>query len=617
MYIRAVKKQRSKNSKVFYQYSLAQSLRVDGKVKQRAILYLGSSELLADKINRSIVLEILKSKIFGIAGLFPVNPPKELHDLALSLYEKYCLKYGDDLVNDKVSIPPAPERAEYHNIDIKGLGIQDVKTFGAEHLCKQMLEKLQLKECFAELSMNENQIQKALLAIAARAIFTSSEYKTAQFLQTNSDLSSCFDIDQQITHKQLYAVSDKLYKHKKEIDSFLYNRISDMFNLEDRLVIFDISNTYFESRKTGSKVAKYGRSKEKRSDCPLVVFTGVINAQGFIRHSRIYEGNKADASTLEDMIADLAEYSPASAKQTIVIDAGIATEENLGHIESKGYKYVCVSRKRLKDYPANAVNKTITELTDRGKNKVELAIFTPEGYNDTWMYVQSEAKRKKEQSMNEKLKQRFEEDITVIQKAITSKGGTKRINKVWERIGRAKERHNRVAANYKIEVDQKDGIATALKWTIQINKGKEEKTKGVYFIRTNYKNPKEKELWDIYNTIREVESTFRCLKSDLNIRPVHHQNDERIEAHIYLTILAYQLVNTIRHMLKAQDIHHDWSNIIRIMNTQTIQTILLPTDKKSIQLRLPSKPIQLAQNIYSATKCNETQTAKKKYVVYH
>ncbi|MGY8916592.1 MAG: hypothetical protein ACKVJF_16100, partial [Flavobacteriales bacterium] len=110
---------------------------------------------------------------------------------------------------------------------------------------------------------------------------------------------------------------------------------------------------------------------------------------------------------------------------------------------------------------------------------------------------------------------------------------------------------------------------------------------------------------------------FRCLKSDLGIRPVFHQKDERIESHIYLTILAYQLVNTIRHMLKEKGINHDWKNILRIMSTHTIQTIELPTDKKTIHLRKPSKPIKEVQQIYSATGCEETQKAIKKYVVYH
>ena len=121
----------------------------------------------------------------------------------------------------------------------------------------------------------------------------------------------------------------------------------------------------------------------------------------------------------------------------------------------------------------------------------------------------------------------------------------------------------------------------------------------------------------IYNTIREVEATFRCLKSDLNLRPVHHQKDERIESHIYLTILAYQLVNTIRYMLKQSGIHYDWNNIRRIMNTRILATIELPTETKRIQIRKPSAAARQVQEIYKATGCTETQKPIKKSVVYH
>src|SRR5680860_995196 len=622
MYIRAVKKQRSKTSKVFYQYTLAQTLRVNGKVKQRAILYLGSSPLLEDRSDRSIVLGLLRSKIFGTEELFGNEElesaaPVELRKLADELYEKYRIKYGDAPSKNEASIPPAPARAEYHNIDIKGLEVADVRTFGAEHLCRQVLGRLRLHDCFLDLGMSEKQSGKALLSIAARAIFSSSEYRTAQILRTNSALQECFGIGRPITHKQLYAITDTLLANKERIDAFLYDRIGSLFDLEDRLVIFDISNTYFEGRKAGSKIAKHGRSKEKRSDCPLVVFTGVINAEGFIRHSRIYEGNKADTATLGDMIADLEKHGPAGVKRTIVIDAGVATEENLETIMEKGYKYVCVSRKRLKDYPTDPQKPTMAQLTDRDKNKVELRIFRPKEHTDTWMYVQSEAKQAKERSMDKKLKERFEEELEQIKNALHKKGGTKKVNKVWERIGRSKEKNKYVSSKYTIGLTEKNGLATALTWSVKQNKISEDKAKGIYFIRTNIKNPNEKELWNIYNTIREVEATFRCLKSDLNIRPVHHQNDARVEAHIYQTILAYQLVNTIRHMLKAKGIKHDWTNVVRIMNTQTIQTLELPTDKKSIHLRKPSRPIKEAQEIYTATNCTKTQTAIKKYVVYH
>ena len=293
MFIRQVKKQRSKDSKIFYQYTLAQAARVDGKVKQRSILYLGSDKLLENQDNRKKVLAILKSKIFKQPELFPQDIPDVLKRLALQFYDKYCIKYGQDEENH-TSIPPQPEKSEFHNIDIIGLEIENVREFGAEHLCKQTLDKLELGDYFTSLGMSDEQTKKALISIVCKAIYSSSEYKTAQILEMNSELPSLYNYEKKISHKQLYTISDVLYKHKSSIDKYLYNRITDMFDINDKLVIFDLSNTYFETRKPHSKIAKYGRSKEKRSDCPLVVFSGVINAQGFVRHSRIYEGNKSD-----------------------------------------------------------------------------------------------------------------------------------------------------------------------------------------------------------------------------------------------------------------------------------------------------------------------------------
>ena len=556
MFIRQVKKQRSKNSKVFYQYTLVQAARLNGKVKQRSILYLGSDKLLKNEDNRKNVLAILKSKIFKQEELFPLNISPELKRLALQYYDKYCIKY-EQTDKNPTSIPPIPKESEFHNIDIKGLEVENVKEFGAEHLCRQMLDKLGLEAYFTSLGMSGEQTKKALISIAGKAIYSASEYKTSQILEMNSELSYLYNHEKKISHKQLYSVTDILYKHKSSIDKYLYNRITDIFDIKDKLVIFDLSNTYFETGKTQSEIAKYGRSKEKRNDCPLVVFSGVINSQGFIRHSRIYEGNKSDITTISDMIKDLKRHSLPGTDHTVVIDAGIADDKNLEELDKKGYKYVCVSRKRIKDYPVDTSKPKTIKLTNREKNKVELSIFKPDGYNDTWMYVESEAKRKKENSMNLKLRQRFEEDLNSIKASFSKKGGTKLINKVWERIGRAKQKHNRVSARYKLNISEKHGKATDLTWTITENKIKDDKSKGVYFIRTNYEKTEEGTLWDIYNTIREVEATFRNLKTDLNLRPVHHQNDERIEAHLYLTMLAYQLVNTIRYMLKQKGVNHD------------------------------------------------------------
>lgn len=615
MFIREVKKQHGPEANTFYQYNLVQTSRIDGKVKQRVILYLGSNPLLRDKENRKAILNLLKARIFKQPQLFPDNASKDLKKLAESFYEKYKAKYGDD-PGAGASTPPGSDNSEFHNTDVQGIEVEDVRNFGPENLCCQVLEKLQLRECLAGVGFSKEAINKALIAIASRAIYGSSEYKTSGILARNSELNNLYDVEEALSHKQLYHIADKLYEHKSAIDDFLYKRITNMFDLQDRLVIFDISNTYFESAKANSQIARYGRSKEKRNDAPLVVFTGVINQEGFIRHSRIYEGNKADLTTLKDMIADMEEHSSSHSKKTIVMDAGIATEDNLSLIREKGYDYVCVAREQLENYTVSDSDKTKV-FTDRDKNQVELSILQPEDKGDTWMYVRSQAKAHKEHSINDKLGQRFEEELESIRASLFKKGGTKKTDKVWERIGRAKQKHSSVAGLYRITDNQEDGKVTELKWEKVYKPAKADKEKGIYFIRTSYQDPGEKQLWDIYNTIREVESTFRCLKRDLNIRPVFHQNDERVESHVYLTILAYQLVNTIRYMLSRQGIHYDWDNIVRILSTQTIQTLEIPTNEKTIHIRKPAKPNEEVKNIYDATNCTESQPSVRKFVVYH
>ncbi len=624
MYIRQIKKQRSEQAQAFYQYSLVQNTRIGQRVKQENILYLGSEKLLVDKQNRTLVAKALKAKIYQEAALFPDALSKDLLALVESYYAKYQLKYPESLQGvtpATIKLPPKTEQADFQTVDLNATQIHDVKSFGAEHLCRQVADQLKLEEHLKACGFTDHQATQALIAILSRAVFSASEWKTAHLLQDNSSLCELLGKEQAPTHKQLYAITDQLYENRQQIDRLLYTHITDLFNLKDKLVIFDLSNTYFETAKSGSELTRYGRSKEKRSDCPLVVFTAVINAEGFIRHSRTYEGNKADPESLEEMIADLEKAYQGTnmkeqAKPTLVMDAGIATEDNLLLLQEKGYSYVCVARSQLKDYVLDEQAMTVVET--KNKETIRLQPLQVADKPDTWLYVQSPAKQRKEQSMDKKLTQRFEEQLETIKASLHKKGGTKAIAKVWERIGRSKEKNRRVSHLYEITVAEKEGKAIQLYWEKKKpSQPKEDKKKGIYFIRTNLKTDSASDLWEIYNTIREVESTFRCLKTDLNIRPVHHQKDERIQAHIYLTVLAYQIVNTIRHQTRQAGIHDDWQNILRKARTQTIQNIVLPTEQKTIHLRKPSQPIEQLKEIYQACNCEVTIKAKRKYVVYH
>lgn len=617
MFIRQVKKSNAKEGKTFFQYQLVQASRIAGKVQQRNILYLGSEPLLAEAGNRKNLLDVLQALIFGQPLLFAENYPKEITDLAVQYHNKFLIKYKDLDISSAVSIPPQEKEPETEAIALNSIEIEDSRTFGGEYLCTQIMEVLDLGTCFETLGFSKNENRLAHIGIISRALFSASEHKTSQYLKDNSGLCELHHIPAgDISHRNLYSIADKLYTHKDSIDQFLYNRIVDLFEIKDSLVIYDLSNTHFEGRKASSKMAKYGRNKQKRNDCKQVVFTGVINEQGFIRYSRVYDGNIADIVTLKDMIDDLKKHSGTVTDKTVVMDAGFASEENLEYLSAENIQYVCVSRKRIKDYQQKE-GASVHVLKDQRGNPIELSVFHPEGYKDTWMYVKSEQKRIKEQSMTDRLSQRFEQELDELARGMDKKRTVKKTEKVWERIGRLKEKNRLVSGNYTFEVEANEGLVTKITWAKKEQTVKTGQDHGVYFIRTNCQNPQQTQLWRIYNTIREVEATFRCLKSDLQIRPVHHQNDERVESHIYLTILAYQLVNTVRYMLKKKEINTDWQNIVRIMNTQTIQSLLLPTKTKTISLRKPSKPIKEAQDIYKATNTKSMMPAKKKHVVYH
>ncbi len=238
------------------------------------------------------------------------------------------------------------------------------------------------------------------------------------------------------------------------------------------------------------------------------------------------------------------------------------------------------------------------------------------------MQVMSSQKRVKETSMANKLESRFIDELKSLSTGLNKKGTTRQIEKVWERIGRLREKYRSVSGKYHIDVLVSNQKATKVNWEKKSRVVSDDNNFGQYFIRTNYQHRDEGQLWDIYNTIREVESTFRCLKSDLQLRPVYHQKDQRVESHIYLALLAYQLVNTIQYMIKepgedVEPLKYDWKNIVRIMSTQTIQSVLLNINTKKICIRKPSRPILEALNIYKATKTKSMIPAKKKYVVYH
>ena len=201
-----------------------------------------------------------------------------------------------------------------------------------------------------------------------------------------------------------------------------------------------------------------------------------------------------------------------------------------------------------------------------------------------------------------------------MESSIHKKGGTKKIEKVHERLGRIKERYPSANKHYNIDILSDGKLATAIKWTRVENKPSS--TDGVYFLRTSRVDLSETDIWDIYNTLTRIEETFRTLKTDLSLRPVFHISDEQSDAHIHLGIVAYMIVNSIRYQLKKQDINFSWETITRIMNTQKLIVSTVKDNKNQILLiKSCTVPIPQVLEIYHALNFKQVPFSMKKYVL--
>jgi hypothetical protein len=504
--------------------------------------------------------------------------------------------------------------SDYQKIDLESIQHQFVREVGAEWLCKQTIERLGLAGYLIQEGWSKRWIKIALVYLTGRAVFPASDKKSAEWIQQNSAVGELYGIEiGKINRHHLYKVSKMLYRDKEKIEKYLSKRSEELFNVEDKILLYDLTNTYFEGEKKYSKKAKFARSKEKRNDARLMALGLVTDKAGFIKYSRIFEGNIKDNKTLKQTIEALETYNgnKADGRKVVVMDAGISTEENLEMLRGRGYDYVCVALSRMWD--VEAIEKKLKQMRDKRGNKIWVRWLDVPQTGERILYVKSEKKQLKESGMQAQFSKRYEEGLAAIRKGTRRKGGVKKVEKVYERLGRLKDKYPSVHRYYKINIDSHNGIVTKMDWE-RISDGNNRQ--GVYFVRTTLQGKDEKTIWDIYNTIREIESTFRCLKTDLNMRPVFHQRDIYSESHLYGSILAYIIVSTIRHQLKNKGIHSDWSNIVRMMNSQKVITTTMQTSTgKTIYIRKCSQPEVPVREIYQALSYKDRPFWHKKSVL--
>jgi len=567
MYIRKTKTGASSN-KNLYTHRVVESFRTsENKVQQRTLLNLGANYCIPQewwKLLCARIEEILN----GQTTLIETN--EEIESEAQRVATLIIKKHG-----------------------ITNIEHQEVKSVGAEQLAYAASNKLNITSILSQCGFSEKDINTALGTIIGRLVYPGSEVSTARNLRFNSALDEIIGSDFSTMNKnKLYNISDELLKHKKFIEQELYNKEKELFGLKEIVTLYDLTNTYFEGSATDIEYAAHGRSKEKRTDRPIVTLALVLDGSGFPKKSRIYAGNVSEGKTLEAMISDL-----ETKDAIVVMDAGIATEENLNWLATNDYKYLVVSRKRQQDIP------NVEGVVVKKDPKAKVTTFLLKHDQESELYCHSEAMEHKSNELSSKYVERFKDGLLKLSKGLNKKGCTKKYDKIQQKIGRLKEKYSKVSYQFNIDVqqDKQKNIATKITWTHDLNK--QNKQPGIYCIRTNQTGLSNQEIWDTYRMLNSVESAFRHLKTDLGLRPIYHRTDKRVQGHIFISVLAYHLLHTIRHQLKAKGIDHSWSTILEIMKTHyRITTICKNRNNNSIYIRKSMRPNKEQLELYKA--CN-------------
>jgi transposase len=485
------------------------------------------------------------------------------------------------------------------------------RTVGVEHVALASMRQLGFAEKLAALGFNKPQIAAAVGNVIGRMAAPASELATYVWLQRTTALGELIGYDYEgMDLSRLYRSADQLLKHRDALESALFGAAKTLFRFSETITLFDLTNTYFEGIAAGIAKAKRGRSKEKRSDCPLVTLGLVLDVSGFPKRSRVFAGNVTEAKTLEEMLKALGAMPGA----TVVMDAGVASETNLVWLKLHGYEYVVVSRKPHRQFdPTHA-----TEVQTAGEDTIQVQRVLDETTREILLYCYSPARAEKDRAIDTNKAQRFEAELQKLVAGLTKPRGTKDPAKIQQRIGRGKQKYARAAQHYAIDIalDSSGKRVTGINWTKKLKSGTAATHPGVYCIRTTLSAPTDAELWRIYSMLTNLEAVFRSLKTDLGLRPVHHQIERRVDAHLFISVLAYYFVHTIRLQLKAQGLNDSWQTLRKTLSNQMrITATLQRRDGRTVHVRKATRPEPAQQTIHSVLKLSANPGGTQQTVV--
>ena len=592
--IRTLSKSKKNSTEKYYTYRLIESTRIGKKVKKITLLNLGS-DFNVEQEDWAELSSRINDILNQTPRLFEID--KDLESLA----QQYAMR----IIASKAKIVKS-EEDKYKEIDVTTVKNSNPKQIGVEHIVHETIKKLELDSKLEDLGFTNIQVNSAIGTLVAKIAKPSSDIKTYNWLCSTSAINEILGCDfNQVSSNNIYRVADKLFSCKDELEVHLYNRQKEIFNYDETITLYDLTNTYFEGSAEDIERAKRGRSKEKRSDAPLVTLGVMLDSSGFVRKSEIFDGNIGEPTTFKGMLDKLKVNKTQNIltwnSSLVVMDAGIASQENIDYLVANGYEYIVVSRKKDKQFDES--KSTPVKLDSKENMIVRAQKVINEESGEVELFVHSQARELKENAMQTRVQTIFLEKLQYLKDGLTIKRRTKKYEKVIESIGRLKQQYSAIAQYYNLSVtkDPNGDNAIDIIWKEKKSLDNKSSINGVYCLRSNNTTMDEKTLWKTYTTLTDLEAVFKSLKSELGLRPIFHQTQSRVDGHLFITLLSYSIIHTIRYKLKQKGIHYSWNTIREILETRDmITTSMRCKDGSMLYIRQSVELNDRQKEIYNA-----------------
>jgi transposase len=479
---------------------------------------------------------------------------------------------------------PAAEDAEWVEVDVKRVRIERSRAFGGAWVALQVAERLGLPEFLNQaVARRGEEIPwplMALVLVVGRLCEPGSELSLAEQGYERTALPELLGIPvAKVNEDRLYRALDQLLPAKAALEQHLKERLGELFGLSYDLLLYDMTSTYFEGLAERNPQAQRGHSRDHRPDCKQVCIALVVSREGIPLAYEVFAGNRSDVKTVEEIV-ELIESRYGVAERIWVMDRGMVSEDNLAFLRGKQQRYlVGTPKSQLRRYEAEIATGGWSPL----RQGLEVQLCPGPDGSETFILCRSAERREKEKAMHAQAAERLEEGLRHLAQSCAKKPLT--LGVVHERVGRLREKYSRASRLFAVEVMADAEGKASLTWERREHwREWAELSEGCYLLRSNVTDWSGEDLWRAYTQLTEAEAAFRIQKSDLALRPIWHQKQERVQAHILVCFLGYVLWKTLGKLCQAAGLGDCPRKVFDTLAQLRTVDVVLPT-RQGVELR--------------------------------